>query len=85
MATRDWSKVDWTNNEDNNLIRAFLADPDNIMNCNQCPYKISIRVGTHCLVDNTIAGLSCLAKGVSRGEICGSLFLSLKEILVCNV
>ncbi len=33
MATRDWSKVDWTNNEDNNL-----------------------------------------AKGESRGEICGSLF-----------
>lgn len=21
MATRDWSKVDWTNNEDNNLMR----------------------------------------------------------------
>lgn len=40
MATRDWSKVDWTNNEDNNLIRAFLADPDNIMNCSQCPYKM---------------------------------------------
>ena len=31
----------------------------------------SIRVGTHCLVDNTIVGLSCLAKGESRGEICG--------------
>lgn len=26
MAARDWSKVDWTNNEDNNLIREFLAD-----------------------------------------------------------
>lgn len=36
MAARDWSKVDWTNNEDNNLIREFLADSDNIMNCNQC-------------------------------------------------
>lgn len=35
MAARDWSKVDWTNNEDNNLIREFLADSDNIMNCNQ--------------------------------------------------
>lgn len=35
MATRDWS-----NNEDNNLIRVFLADPDNIMNCSQCPYKM---------------------------------------------
>lgn len=32
MAARDWSKVDWTNNEDNNLIREFLADSDNIMN-----------------------------------------------------
>ena len=40
MAARDWSKVDWTNNEDNNLIREFLADSDNIMNCNQCPYKM---------------------------------------------
>lgn len=40
MATRDWSKVDWTNNEDNNLIREFLADSDNIMNCNQCPYML---------------------------------------------
>ena len=25
-------------------------------------------------MDNTIVGLSCLAKGESRGEICGSLF-----------
>ena len=40
MATRDWSKVDWTNNEDNNLIRAFIADSDNIINCDQCPYKM---------------------------------------------
>lgn len=40
MTTRDWSKVDWTNNEDNNLIRAFLADSDNIMNCDLCPYKM---------------------------------------------
>lgn len=40
MEAIDWSKVDWTNNENNNLIRAFLADSDNIMNCNQCPYKM---------------------------------------------
>ena len=32
-------------------------------------------------MDNTIAGLSCLAKGESRGEICGSLFLSLKKVI----
>ena len=41
MATRDWSKVDWTNNEDNNLIRAFLADSDNIINCSQCWVELS--------------------------------------------
>ena len=40
MATRDWSKVDWSNKENGYLIREFLADPDNIRNCDQCPEKM---------------------------------------------
>lgn len=41
MATRDWSKVNWKNDgTDNNLIREFLADSENIGKCDQCPYKM---------------------------------------------
>ena len=41
MATRDWNKVVWKNDgSDNDLIREFLADPDNIRKCDVCPYKM---------------------------------------------
>lgn len=41
MATRNWSKIVWKNDgTDNDLIREFLADPDNIGKCDVCPYKM---------------------------------------------
>lgn len=42
MTTRDWSKVKWAcDGSDNDLIREFLADPENIGNCDVCPYKMT--------------------------------------------
>lgn len=86
MATRNWSKIAWKNDgTDNDLIREFLADPDVIRKCDACPYKME-----HPSYDNTtlwtipLLGRVILLKARSRGEICGSLFLSLKEMLVCN-
>ena len=36
----DWSKIKWLcDGTDNELIHMFLADIDNIGNCDCCPYK----------------------------------------------
>lgn len=40
MANEKWNHVEWKcDGSDNNLIREFLADPDNEGNCNACPYR----------------------------------------------
>ena len=40
---------------DNDAIREFLADPNNIHNCEQCPYKMKSEQRTF-RVDSKIAG-----------------------------
>lgn len=38
----DWSKIKWLcDGTDNDLIRMFLSDIDNIGNCDCCPYKMA--------------------------------------------
>ena len=40
MANEKWNHVEWKcDGSDNNLIREFLAGPDNEGNCNACPYR----------------------------------------------
>ena len=62
MATRDWSKIVWKDDgTDDDLIREFLADSENIWNCDVCPYKMehpSLGV-ISCGQDPCLVELSC--------------------------
>lgn len=41
MSNEKWKHIQWKRDgSDNALIREFLADSNNIMNCDQCPYKM---------------------------------------------
>lgn len=41
MPNEKWKHIQWKRDgSDNALIREFLADPDNIRNCEVCPYKM---------------------------------------------
>lgn len=41
MPNEKWKHMQWKRDgSDNALIREFLADSNNIMNCDQCPYKM---------------------------------------------
>lgn len=41
MPNEKWKHIQWKRDgSDNALIREFLADPDNIRNCEACPYKM---------------------------------------------
>lgn len=41
MPDEKWKHIQWKRDgSDNALIREFLADSNNIMNCDQCPYKM---------------------------------------------
>lgn len=41
MPNEKWKHIQWKRDgSDNALIREFLADSNNIMNCDQCPYKM---------------------------------------------
>lgn len=59
MPNEKWKHIQWKRDgSDNALIREFLADSNNIMNCDQCPYKMKhphhdvLPCGQyHCLVE----------------------------------
>ena len=41
MPNEKWKHIQWKRDgSDNALIREFLADPDNIGNCKESPYKM---------------------------------------------
>ena len=41
MPNEKWKHIQWKRDgSDNALIREFLADSNNIKNCDQCPYKM---------------------------------------------
>lgn len=41
MPNEKWKHIQWKRDgSDNALIREFLADSDNIRNCEVCPYKM---------------------------------------------
>lgn len=57
---KNWSNITWKlDGSDNDIIREFLCDPENIYNCAVCPYKKTRASGLPCGQQNCWVAVTC--------------------------